>query len=144
MTQSNTGAVNASAQQTLNSWYGTAANSAYGVGNSTLVSNAGSYTGLSSEQSNGADITVSSAVYSASGGGAGGDVVSNATGVGNAVSAYACASCNGTISAHNKQTNSGTVKVSNTETTEGLSGSVSGVASAVGNTASYQVVGGSD
>jgi hypothetical protein len=142
--QSNTGAVNSSAQQTLGAWYGTAANTSYGVGNSAVISNAGSYTGVSSNQSNGADITVSSALYSQVNGGAGGEAVSNATGVGNAVSAYACASCNGTVSARNKQVNSGSVRVTNTVGTQGLSGSVSGVSSAIGNTASYSVVGGSD
>ena len=143
--QANSGAVSSSAQQTLGAWYGTAANSAFGVGNSAVISNAGSYTDVSTDQNNAGAVTVSSTLYSAVGGGAGGEAISSATGVGNAVSAYACASCNGIISAHNRQINSGAVHVQNNVSTQALSGGVSGVSSAIGNTATYEVVGsGSD
>ena len=138
-TQSNTGAVNVSNNQSVGTWYGTTATTGYGVGNSTVVSNAGSYTQANTDQSNTAGITVNASLYGGSVG-EGGNAYANATGVGNAVSAYACASCNGTISAHNKQVNSGPVKVQSNLTAQNLSGQASGVASAVGNTASYDVV----
>ncbi len=71
--------------------------------------------------------------------GDGGNAYVSATGVGNAVSAYACASCNGTINAHNRQVNSASVHAGAALSAQNVS-TASGVASAVGNTASYDVV----
>ena len=65
----------------------------------------------------------------------------SATGVGNAVSAYACASCNGAISAKNHQVNSASVHAGASLSASNVA-TATGVASAVGNTATYQVVGG--
>ena len=107
-TQANTGAVNVSNNQTVGTWTGTVATTGYGVGNSTVVANAGSYTQAATDQNNAGGITVNASLYGGSVGD-GGNAYVSATGVGNAVSAYACATCNGTISAHNKQVNSGSV-----------------------------------
>jgi hypothetical protein len=139
-TQTNNAAVNATTTQTLGGWTGSGVATAYGVGNSNLVANAGSYTGLTNTQSNGGEITVAAALF---GNGAGGDGYVNAAGVGNASSAYACATCNGTIHASNKQTNSAGVHVTGT-LTAGQTNSATGVTSAVGNTANYDVSGGTD
>ena len=141
-TQANSGAVNVSNNQTVGSWTGTTATTSYGVGDSTVVANAGSYTQLASDQNNSGGITVNASQFGGSVG-AGGDALVSATGVGNAVSGYACASCNGTISAHNKQVNSGSVHAGAALTASDVN-TASGVASAVGNTASYSVVSGSD
>ncbi len=137
-TQSNTGAVNVSNNQTVGTWTGTAATTSYGIGNSTLVSNAGSYTQANTDQNNAAGITVNASLYGGSVGD-GGNAYVSASGVGNAVSAYACATCNGTISAKNKQVNSGAVRTSASLTASNVT-TASGVASAVGNTATYDVV----
>ena len=110
----------------------------YGVGNSTVVANAGSYTQATTDQNNAGAITVNASLYGGSLGDGGAAYVS-ATGVGNAVSAYACAICNGTISAHNRQVNSGSVHAGAALTAQNVT-TASGVASAVGNTASYDVV----
>ena len=136
--QSNTGAVNVSNNQTVGTWYGTTATTGYGVGNSTVVANAGSYTQANTDQTNAGGITVNASLYGGSVGD-GGNAYVSATGVGNAVSAYACATCNGTISAHNKQVNSGGVHVGAALTAQNVA-TASGVASAVGNTATYDVV----
>ena len=137
-TQANTGAVNVSNNQTVGTWYGTTATTGYGVGNSTVVANAGSYTQATTDQNNAGAITVNASLYGGSLGDGGAAYVS-ATGVGNAVSAYACAICNGTISAHNRQVNSGSVHAGAALTAQNVT-TASGVASAVGNTASYDVV----
>jgi hypothetical protein len=141
--QDNEGAVNASATSTVGQWSGTAANAAYGVGNSVLVANAGSYTGVNNDQNNTGAITISSSFSSAPGGGAGGDVTVSASGVGNAATAYACGSCNGTLSIKNKQVNSGAVRSTASTNTYGVT-SVTGSSTAIGNTATFQVEGGSD
>jgi hypothetical protein len=140
VTQDNEGAVSATANGVVGSWGGNATSTAYGVGNSTLVSNAGSYTNTSNAQTNTGAITVSASLTSSIGGGAGSEAVVNATGVGNAVSAYGCASCNATFVAHNTQVNKGSVHSTATTNTYGVN-SVTGVSSAIGNTATYQVVG---
>ena len=112
-TQTNNAAVTATSSATLGSWTGSGVSSAYGVGNSNVVANAGSSTGLTNTQSNGGAITVAASLF---GTGSGGDGYVSAAGVGNASSAYACATCNGTIRANNKQTNSGAVHVTGTLT----------------------------
>ena len=71
-------------------------------------------------------------------GGAGGDAFVSATGVGNAVSGYACATCNGVVRSTSSQTNSGGVSVSSS-VTAGAVTSAAGTASAVGNTATFVV-----
>ena len=60
------------------------------------------------------------------------------TAVGNAYSAYACADCNGVVNGSVRQTNSGGVS-STTSTTTAGGGYISASASAVGNTATFQV-----
>jgi hypothetical protein len=140
--QTNSGAVNAANTQTVGTWYGTTTTTGYGVANSTLIANAGSYTGSDTSQTNSGAVTVNVGQFGG-GLGEGGAAYASATGVGNAVSAYACASCNGAISARNKQVNSGSVHSTTSLTASNVS-TASGVASAVGNTATYQVVGGSD
>jgi len=113
------------------------------VGNSVLVSNAGSYTGVANDQTNEGAITINASLLSSAGGGAGSAASVSATGVGNAVSAYACATCNGTLAIKNRQVNSGSVHTTATTSTFGVN-SVSSSSSAIGNTATFDVVGGSN
>ena len=112
------------------------------MGNSTVISNAGSYTQADTTQNNSGAVTENASQFGGVIGEGGASKVS-ATGVGNAVSAYACASCNGTISAKNRQVNSASVQAGANLTAQNVS-TASGVASAVGNTATYQVVAGSN
>lgn len=121
----------------LGSWSGTAVVSGYGVANSAIVSNAGPQTTANGTQDNtgAVDATVN---FTGGSGGYGGDSTVMATAVGNAYSAYACADCNGSVVANLRQTSSGGVSATST-TTVTSSGYVSGAASAVGNTATFQV-----
>ena len=68
-TQANNAAVNANSSATVGTWTGSAVSTAYGVGNSTVISNAGSYTGLESTQNNSGAITVNASLYNGSSGG---------------------------------------------------------------------------
>jgi hypothetical protein len=126
--------VSANASLTLDNWSGSATSSAYGVANSAIVSNSGSYTGVTAEQTNQGAVTVTANLN----GGAGGDALGSATGVGNAVSGYACVTCNGTVSATTTQTNSGGVSTTTTVTGHTVN-SAAGISTAIGNTASFVV-----
>jgi hypothetical protein len=133
--QSNTAYVRAQAEETSATFTaGTA--TAYGVGNSMLAGNVGSEVTISNTQDNdggGIDVT------STFGGGAGYDAASSATAFGNAATGYACSSCTSTLRADNNQTNSSDVGATSHLTTTGPVRSATGVATAVGNNASYYV-----
>jgi hypothetical protein len=108
---------------------------AYGVGNSVILSNNGPSARLWSEQTSAGDVT-SSATFT---GGTGANVFASSTAMGNAVSGYACAECGGSIDASNTQTSSGRVRANSTVTITGRARSVAGQATAVGNSATYEV-----
>jgi hypothetical protein len=132
--QLSTKPVNATSTVNIDNWSNAATSTAYGVANSAIVSNSGPATTVSADQTASGPVTVVASLN----GGLGGDAFVSATGVGNAVSGYACADCNGVVRASSTQSSSGGVSVSATLNGGSVS-SAGGVASAVGNTASYVV-----
>ena|GEM_PF-6511295 len=109
---------------------------AFGVGNSAVLSNVGPKTEIGNRQVNTAGVTARAIVE----GGTGNDVVANATASGNLVSGYACTECGGVLSADSSQINTGGVSaVTSTSLSRGRVRSVSGAASAVGNSATFMV-----
>jgi hypothetical protein len=117
--------------------FGAGTASAYAIGNSLVAGNVGP------------EITLDNTQYT---GGAGGgvdayaeyvgydgyDASSSAIAMGNAVSGYACSDCRSTMSVNNQQNNGANVNAeSHVSVNSGRS--VRGVATAVGNTASYYV-----
>jgi hypothetical protein len=126
--------VTAAASLSLGEWSGGATVSAYGVANSALVSNSGAAVGMTAEQTSEGPVIVTATLT----GGAGGDGLASATGVGNAVTGSACGACNGVVRANTTQTSSGGVSATSTVNGGALT-SATGSASAVGNTASFIV-----
>ena len=123
--------------ETVSTGYDFGAGSAvsYGVGNSLFAGNAGTETLIDNTQVNdggGVDVMAS---YT---GNQGYDASASATAIGNAATGYACAECDGYVGATNRQTNSADVGARST-TSVASARSVNGVATAVGNTASYYV-----
>lgn len=123
--------------ETVSTGYDFGAGSAvsYGVGNSLFAGNAGTETLIDNTQVNdggGVDVMAS---YT---GNQGYDASASATAIGNAATGYACAECDGYVGATNRQTNSADVGARST-TSVTSARSVNGVATAVGNTASYYV-----
>jgi len=126
--------VDATSNLSVDGLYGGATSSAYGVANSAIVSNAGPNTTVNATQEAIGPVTVTANLS----GGAGGDTLASATGVGNAVSGYACATCNGTVRANVTQTSSGGVQT-NATITGGNVNSAIGISTAIGNTATFVV-----
>lgn len=135
--QTNTNPTAAQTVVTLGDWYGAANVSSYGVANSAIISNAGPSTWGAATQTNTGDITASTSFTGGSVNYAG-DGNALSTAVGNAYSAYACADCNGALNGAIRQTNSGGVSAT-TAATSSSPGILTGVASAIGNTATFQV-----
>lgn len=131
--QVNGGETTAQSDLRLNGW-NSASSGAYGVGNSALLDNTGYGTSISNDQTNTGAVTVGASLT----GGSGAEGQVSATAVGNAVSAYACATCNGGVEATSRQVNSGAVHATSTFTA-GAVGSAASAASAIGNTATFQV-----
>lgn len=134
--QGNSSEIDAQSYVTLDDWTGTAAVSAYGVGNSAVVGNIGSDTQLHAIQSNFAAVG-SQASFSGESM-TGGVATLNATAIGNAATATLCITCgeaalSGTVS----QFNSGTVYATGTMAVP-TGGAVIGTASAIGNSATFQ------
>ncbi len=126
--------VEADANLTLGSWSGTAVVSGYGVANSAIVSNSGPSTEIDGTQTNSSGVLVTT---SFTGGSDGADATAISTAAGNAYSGYACPDCNGTVSATLHQANNFGVTGSTVISTSSQ-GAITGVASAVGNTATFQ------
>ncbi|MDP3175180.1 MAG: holdfast anchor protein HfaD [Phenylobacterium sp.] len=107
----------------------------YGVGNSAFAGNAGTETLIDNTQLNdggGIDVAADYTGYQ------GYDAQASATAIGNAATGYACAECDGYVSVANRQTNNAEVGAqSSTSVTSART--VTGVANAIGNTASYYV-----
>lgn len=136
LTQTNEGEVDAQTYVTAGSWNGYAATSAYGVGNSALVSNYGSDTALYADQTNTGDVSAQASFDGTSS--SGGVATLNSTAIGNAATASLCNVCgDAVLSGTTRQVNSGNVYSSGTMTVPS-SGSVIGSASAIGNSATYQ------
>lgn len=118
------------------SFSGLTSASAYGVGNSALISNVGSDTGLYANQFNYGD--VASAAGLSGGSWTGGAGLVNSVAIGNAASAYVCAVCGpAQLQGGLTQYNAGNTTAIGTAYTP-AAGLVSGAAIAVGNTATYQ------
>ncbi|MBV9510236.1 MAG: holdfast anchor protein HfaD, partial [Caulobacteraceae bacterium] len=135
-TQNNSAYVQAQSQVTAYD-YGSAQASAYGVGNSVLAGDYGSPTTLDNTQTNSGDGVSASASFSSTGN-VGYDASASATAMGNAVTGYACSSCGGVINVANSQTNSAGVDAASSLSVA-PNRSVSGVATAVGNSATFYV-----
>jgi hypothetical protein len=116
--------------------FGAAQTSAYAVGNSSQVNNVGSELVLDNLQTNTGGGVEATASFS---GQDGYDAVTTATAMGNAVTGYACSRCNGRMSVTNTQTNSADVGASSSTTIASGGRQVTGVSTAIGNNASFNV-----
>jgi len=115
--------------------YGAGSAVAYGVGNSVSAGNIGPALVMDNTQVNEGGGVESVASYS---GNQGYDASSAATAIGNAAAGFACSDCEGSVKVSNRQRNSADVGATAT-TSVGSARSATGVASAVGNSASYYV-----
>ncbi len=123
----------------LDSWAGVATASAYGVGNSALVSNIGSDTGLWAVQGNYGDVYAGAELAGQSYSGGTGIVTSTA--IGNAASAYVCSTCgSGAVTGGVNQFNGADVTAYGRANTP-VAGAVASSAVAIGNTATFQSTG---
>ena len=139
--QTATASVSADSYVTLSGdFLGFASAGAYGVGNSTIVSNVTSDTVLDVTQSNSGDISANAALS-----GGGGDMaLASSAAYGNVVTGSLCAYCGDdepTLTARNDQTNDGAVNASATVISS-RARTVAATSAAIGNAATYQVQGG--
>jgi len=119
----------------LDHWNGHAVSNAYGVGNSALITNSVSDTGLYSVQYNGGTVSSSASLSGTSTSGGAGFV--NSTAIGNAATATLCNTCgDATLHGNVHQTNSGAT-YANAKIHAGHTGNLYGSATAVGNSASF-------
>ena len=134
-TQDNEAYVRAQSVETSFNW-GAASVEAEGVGNSVAAGAAGPSLSLDNVQLNGVGGVQSIASF---GGDTGFDTFVSSSATGNAVTGFACSQCGGVVSVENSQTNLGDVSASSAIDLTGAARSVRGVATAVGNTASFYV-----
>jgi hypothetical protein len=116
--------------------FGGAATSAYGVGNSTLVGNLGPSMALNNVQVNGSGGVESVASFT---GNDGFDSFVSSTAMGNAVTGFACSTCNGVINVNNSQTNNGDAGATSSASFTAGARSVRATTTAVGNNATFFV-----
>ena len=136
--QSNAADVDAASYVTLGEWSGYANASAYGVGNSALVSNIGSDTAIYAEQYNAGSIGSEAGLNGQSWTGGTGIVTSTA--IGNAATASVCNYCSDSaVGGQINQTNDGAVRAYGQSTTSGAA--IYGSATAIGNAATLHSVG---
>ncbi|MBO9709069.1 MAG: holdfast anchor protein HfaD [Caulobacter sp.] len=136
--QYNTAYVRAQAEESSYQFGGAQA-TAYGVGNSAMAAN---YNGpglvLDNVQVNdGGGVEVIASFT----GDTGYDGGANATAIGNAVSGYACNQCSGNMSANNSQSNNVDVSARSTVSVTNSGRSITGIATATGNNATFSVTG---
>jgi hypothetical protein len=116
--------------------FGTGQATAFGVGNSVLAGNQGPSTELDNTQINTGGIQAQASFT----GDSGYDATSSATAMGNAAIGYACSQCGGVVSVNNSQvTSGGGVEADATTTITGTNRSTTGIATAVGNNATFYV-----
>ncbi len=119
--------------------FGTGQATAFGVGNSVLAGNQGPSTDLNNVQVDTGGIEANASFT----GDNGYDATSSATAMGNAAIGYACSQCGGAINIGNNQsTSGGGVEAVSSTTITGTAGSnrsTTGIATAVGNNASFYV-----
>jgi hypothetical protein len=133
--QDNEAYVRAQAVETSFQWGGASVD-AEAVGNATVAGNAGPATTLDNVQLNGVGGVQSVASF---GGDTGFDAFVSSSATGNAATGFACSTCGGTMNVQNTQTNLGDVSSSTDIALTGDARSVRGVATAVGNTATFYV-----
>jgi hypothetical protein len=146
--ENETGPVSASADQTNDSVisaavqsgandFGGATSTAYGVANSFVAGNYGEGLEIDVNQFNGAD----GAVYAESEflGQKGYDAQVSSNAIGNAATGFACSDCQSTMDVANTQENAANISAASRLSIGGSGRSLSGTATAVGNTASYYV-----
>ncbi len=137
--QGNEAQVDATSIVTLDNWFGTANSTAYGVGNSALISNVGSDTQLYANQENFGEVYSTSTFTGSSTAGGAGYVT--ATSIGNAATGTVCVTCgDAAITGVARQNNAANIYAAGTASV-GNSGHIYGAATAVGNSATYQSVG---
>lgn len=114
--------------------FGAVASTASGVGNSALIGDIGGEVVIDATQLNtGGGIEAEAQTE----GQDGYDAQSTAMATGNSITGYACADCKGRMTVTSSQTNSADVGATATTTVNGQARSVTGIATAVGNTATY-------
>lgn len=124
---------------TLDHWSGTATTTAYGLGNSALISNVGSDTGLYAQQQNNGNVIAH--VDFAGQAWTGGAGVSTATAIGNAATATLCNYCgDASVQGSVHQVNNGNVTAS-TYVSAPHSGGIHASAAAVGNSSTFTSTG---
>lgn len=138
-TQVNGADVDAQSYVTLDHWSGFATSSAYGVGNSALISNIGSDTAIYADQTN--DGTVGSQASFTGQSWTGGTGIVTSTAIGNAATATVCNYCSdGAVGGQINQVNNGqTYATGSAHVAYG--GAVYGSATAIGNSATLQSIG---
>jgi len=115
--------------------FGTGEATAFGVGNQDMAGNFGPSTSFTNVQVNTGG-TEANASFT---GDTGFDATSSATAMGNAAIAFACSQCGGVISVNNSQTSTNGVEAFSTTNITTQARSVNGVATAVGNNATFYV-----
>lgn len=137
--QDNRADIDAQTYVTLDHWDGYANASAYGVGNSALISNLGSDTALYADQDNSGSVYSYAKLDGTSW--TGGTGVVTSTAIGNAATATVCNYCSeAAVGGRVNQVNSGSVYAQGQATTS-YGGTVYGSASAIGNAATLQSTG---
>ena len=136
-TQSNTTYVRAQTEATAYE-FGSGSASANGVGNSLVAGNPGGDLTLNNNQFNsGGGVEVISSFSGT--GGLGYDGSSSAIAMGNAVTGFACSTCVNRMAVTNRQTNNTAVSATSTLTMSTANRAATGVATAMGNTATFYV-----
>ena len=137
--QGNGADVQAASLVQLDDWNGHGVSTAYGVGNSALIANSASDTGLYANQENAGNVTsyasLSGTTFT------GGTGVVNSTAIGNAATATLCTMC-GDAALHGKvnQYNTGS-SYAGADIYAGHAGNIYGSATAVGNSATFTASG---
>jgi hypothetical protein len=133
--QDNESFVHGQSVETSFDWGG-ATVSAEAVGNSAVAANVGPSLALNNTQLNGAQGVESSASFQ---GDTGFDAAVSSSAIGNSVTGFACSACGGVMNVTNNQTNLGDAAASTQIGLTGSARSVSGAATAVGNSATFFV-----
>jgi len=135
--QNNSGNVSSISIINLDNFEGFAMSGSNSVGNSALLSNLGSDVSMFMDQNNRGNVSATTSFSGASANGGVGQATSSA--VGNAITAYSCASCGNEsvlVEGRTTQTNSGNVTATTTFN-GGNMGMISASASAIGNSATF-------
>jgi hypothetical protein len=131
--QGNRSTINAETYVTLDNFSGVGSASAYGVGNTALVSNSNSGTLVDFSQTNTGNVNSFASLnggYSTDG-----TAIVNSASIGNSFAGYGCSNCGGVQGSIN-QVNSGNITARGQITGQAVYGAV-GTASAIGNSATY-------